>query len=227
MSPTVRAGVVFGLATVGAVAGATLLPIPCLSFLAVVALGLGAGYTAAKNSNATRDQRVGRGATAGAIAGGIALVGTAIAIPIITMLLPSYQEQIQAGVNQALQQNPELADSGLDPSSLATLVAGAGGVIGGVCGGMINFIVMLLTGLLGALFWKGAPAGAGYVPAGNMGYGPPSGSYIPSQTNDPSYGTPPNTQAGGMPYGGQDHGTPPSQESGARIYDPNDRDRSQ
>jgi len=217
MSPVVRAGLVFGLAAVAAVAGSALLPIPCLGFLSVIALGLGAGYTAAKNTNATRDQRVGRGATAGAIAGGVALVGGTIAVIAISQL-PFMQAQIQAGVNQALQQNPELAETGLDPAQLAALAAGAGGIVGGLCGGLINFIAMLITGLLGALFWKGAPT---YVPAGGANYGtPPAGGYIPNQSGGQTYGTP-TDPASGQPYGNQ------SDQGGARIYDPNDPNRPQ
>lgn len=231
MSPTVRAGVVFGLAAVAAVAGASLLPVPCLSFLAVIALGLGAGYTAAKNSNATRDQRVGRGATAGAIAGGIAMVGTAIAILIITQL-PSSQAQFQAQVSEALQQNPELADSGLDAATLTSIIAGAGGLIGGICSGVVNFLIMLLTGLLGALFWKGALAGVGYAQAGGVGYQPPAGLNFPSQPENPyyggqTYGTPTNPRAGAPSYGGPGYDTPSNQEGGARTYDPNDPHRRQ
>lgn len=205
MSGTVRAGLVFGLAAVGAVIGSTLLPIPCLSLFAVIALGLGAGYTAAKTTNATRDQRVGRGLTAGAIAGGIALVGTTIAI-IVFSQLPFVQNQIQAQVGQALQQNPDLGESGLDPAQLAQLATGLGGVVGGFCAGIMNFLIMLICGLLGALFWKGAAAGQ-YVPAGGSPYTPPQGgSYIPNQTNTTGYGgttTTPN-------------------EGGPRIYDSND-----
>lgn len=205
MSPVVRAGLVFGLAAVGAVAGSMLLPIPCISFISVIALGLGAGYTAAKNTNATRDQRIGRGATSGAIAGGITLVGGTIAVIAISQL-PFMQAQIQAGVNQALQQNPELAGSGIDPAAIAALAAGGFGIIGGICGGLINFITLLITGLLGALFWKGAPA---YVPASGATYGAPAtGGYVPNQTGSQTYGNQAN-------------------EGGPRVYDPNDPNRPQ
>lgn len=222
MSPVVRTGLVFGLAAVGAVAGSALLPIPCIGFLSAIALGLGAGYTAAKTTNATRDQRIGRGATAGAIAGGIVLVGGTIAVIVISQL-PFMQAQIQASVNQALQQNPELAGSGLDPATIASFAAGGFGLIGGLCGGLINFIVMLITGLLGALFWKGTPA---YVPAGGANFaGTPAGGFIPNQSGGQTYGNQtygaPTDPAGSQTYGNQ------ADQSGARIYDPNDPNRPQ
>jgi hypothetical protein len=190
--------------------------------LAVIALGLGAGYTAAKNSNSTRDQRIGRGATAGAIAGLIALVGTAIAVAGISQL-PFMQAQVQAGINEALQQNPELSGSGIDPAAFAQIAAGAGGIIGGICGGIINFLTMLLCGLLGALFWKGSPNMGGYIAAGAGQYNaPPAGSYIPSQNyGNQSYGNQPTNPSYDAQAG---HG---SSEGGARVYDPNDPNRPQ
>lgn len=224
MSGTVRAGLIFGLGAIGAVIGATLLslvvPIPCIGFLSVVALGLGAGYTAAKTTNAAREQRIGRGAAAGAIAGSLVLIGGALGVALITQL-PAYQAQIQQGVGQVLQQNPDFQDSGIDPAQIASFATGAAGVVGGVCGGIINFVTMLICGMLGALFWRGAPA-AQYVPAGSASYGaPPSGSYIPGQDAGQSYNVPPSQPPGGQPP------NPPSQEGGARIYDPNDPNRPQ
>lgn len=208
MSPVTRAGVVFGFAAVGAVIGAQLLgllaPIPCIGFISVIVLGLAAGYTAAKNSNANRDQRIARGATAGAIAGAIVLVLGAIAVTLISFL-PAYQAQF-SGLGAQLQQDPNFADSGLDPSMITSVISGGAGIIGGICGGLINFIFMLLMGLLGSLFWKGAPASATYVPAGGSAYTPPSGSYVPTQTNVPS-------------------ATPSDTEGGARVYDADDPNR--
>ena len=205
MSPVMRAGLVFGLATVGAILGSSLLNLvvplaSCLGFLSVVALGLGAGFTAAKNSNAAREQRVGRGASAGAIAGVITLIGSVIVLLIISQL-PAFQAQVQQGITQALQNNPNAANSGLDPAQLARFASGAGGVIGGFCSGLFYLVIMVITGLLGALFWKGAPAAEQYVPAGGT----------------TTYGAPPTGTYGG----------PANPEGGARVYDPNDPNRPQ
>ncbi len=232
MSPVVRTGLVFGLATVGVLIGTSLLGLVnglfgCLSFISVIALGLGAGYTAAKVSNASRDQRVGRGATAGAIAGGIVLVlGTILLVGLSS--LPFYQQATQAQMNQvlndAIQQNPELRDAQGDLSQIfASPMMTGFSVIGNLCSGLINLVLLVITGLLGSLFWKGAPMAAGYVPAGAAQYNvPPSGSYVPTQT-----------------YGSQGYGNQPTNpsydaqagqgnsEGGARVYDPNDPNRPQ
>lgn len=220
MSGTVRAGVIFGLAAVGAVIGASLLqllvPIPCIGLLSVIALGLAAGYTAAKTTHATRDQRISRGLTAGALAGLIVLVGGGLGIFLVS-LLPAYQAQIQAGVSQAFQNNPDLSGSGINPNDFATLLSGGAGIIGGICGGLFNFLIMLICGLLGSLFWKGTAAPA-YVPAG----GALPGQSYDNQPYNPSYGNqPPSNQ----PYGNPPYNPPPSQEGGARVYDPNDPNR--
>lgn len=66
---------------------------------------------------------------------------------------------------------------------------------------------MALSGLLGALFWKGAASQAQYMPAGGTTYTPP----------------PTGTTYGGQPYGS----TPSDTDGGARIYDPNDPNRPQ
>ncbi len=231
MSPVVRTGLVFGLGAVGVMLGSSLLGLingflSCLGFLGMIALGLGAGYTAAKVSNATRDQRIGRGATAGAIAGGIALVlGTIVLIGLAS--LPFYQAATQAQVAQQLsqlqQQNPELQGSEADLTALTSAFSVAGGVIGAFCSGLFNFVLLLLTGLLGALFWKGTPA---YVPAGGANFaGTPTGGFIPNQSGGQTYGNQaygaPTDPAGGQTYGNQvDQGS-------ARIYDPNDPNRPQ
>lgn len=224
MSPVVRAGLVFGLVAAVAVAGSALLPLGgCLSFLSVIALGLGVGYTAAKVSNAAQNQRIGRGATAGAIAGSLALLG-AVLIAAILSATGFYEAQIAAGL---AGQSQELRDAGIDPAQLVGL-GSAAGIIGGVCGGLFNLAIMALCGLLGSLFWKGAPA-AQYVPAGGAFNAPPSGSYIPQQSNQ-AYTTPQppadqtgNPSGGAQIYGNQQGYGNQDTEGGARIYpdDPN------
>ncbi|HEY0604953.1 MAG TPA: hypothetical protein VGD58_18685 [Herpetosiphonaceae bacterium] len=217
MSGTVRTGLVFGLGAVGAMIGSSLLALlnpafGCLSFISIIALGLGAGYTAPKVTMATREQRIGRAATAGAIAAGVVLVLGAIAV-IVLSLLPFYQaaidQQLQNQLQQAFEQDPALRDQQAELTEMFSSMATGFGVIGGICSGLLNGIVMLLMSLLGALFWKGAPAAA-YVPAG--------GSAVPGQFYSPTdqpYGTP--TQ----PY--RDPGDP----GGARVYDSNDPNRPQ
>jgi hypothetical protein len=201
MSGTVRAGLVFGLGAALAFLGSTMLPIPCLNIISVIALGWGAGYTAAKTTGAGPGQGTGRGLTAGAIAGVIVLLGTAIGFLVLTNT-PAFQQQLQA----QLAQNPAFGESGIDPSTFGSAL-GVG--IGLFCG-FINFVLMLIAGAIGGLMWKGTPAAANYVPAG--------GSAVPNQTyssTDQPYGTP------NQPY--RDPGEP----GGARVYDPNDPNRPQ
>lgn len=201
MSGTVRAGLLFGLAAIVAFIASLFLPIPCVNFIlalgSVVALGWGAGYTAAKTTNASTDQRLGRGTTAGAIGGAVVLVGSIAAFLLLSgvlMSLPGIQEQLAA----TLAEDPDT--SNLNPDDVTTLL-GAGFGIVGFCMGLVNFLLMLLGGLFGGLSWKGAPAAATYVPAGGSTYdAPASGSYIPSQSS---------------------YTEPGSGEGGARVYDPN------
>jgi|GEM_PF-5741869 len=206
MSGTVRAGLVFGLAAVFAFVGGFILPIPCvnviIAFVSVIALGWGAGHTAAKTTGAGPGQGTGRGLTAGAIAGGIALVGTVILLMLLSFV-PGIRDAINQGLQQAAQQNPELGDANID----AGAVLGAGLAIVGFGCGAINFVLMLIAGAVGGMMWKGTSSQ--YVPAGGSYNAPSSGSYIPGQTNDPTYGGTQNT------------------EGGARIYDPNDPNRPQ
>lgn len=217
MSGTVRAGLIFGLGAVGAMLGSALLGLVnpvfgCLSFISIVALGLGVGYTAPKITMATREQRIGRAATAGAIAAGVVLVLGAAAL-IVLSLLPFYQaamqNQLQNQLQQAIQQDPAFRDQQAELTELFNTAATGFGVVGGFCSGLFNGVVMLLMSLLGALFWKGAPA-ATYVPAG--------GSYVPNQT----YSTP------NQPYGTPDQSyRDPGDPGGARVYDSNDPNRPQ
>lgn len=217
MSGTVRAGLLFGLAALVASVGALFLPIPCVNFIlslgSVIALGWGAGYTAAKTTNATSEQRIGRGVTAGAIGGTILLVGSVVSLLLLSgvlMSLPAFRDQLA----QALAQNPD-ASGQLNPDDLGA-VMGLGFGVFGFCLGLFNFLMMLLGGLFGGLSWKApaasyVPAGGSYIPGQSSSptYTQPSGGYIPTQTNDPPYNQPGNT------------------EGGARIYDPNDPNRPQ
>lgn len=251
MSGTVRAGLVFGLAALLAFIGGTLLNalIPCVGFIvaivSVIALGWGAGQTAAKTTNAAQGQGTGRGATAGAIGGTVLLIGSVIAFLALSSVitsLPGFEDQLQ----QALQQNP---DANIDPNDAGAFLGIGFGVVGFGCG-IMNFVLMLIGGLIGGAMWKGTGGTAAYVPAGGTTYGaPPSGSYIPSQTDqtygNQTYGDQPSGSqpygnqtygdqpSGGQPYGNQTYGNPPSYgnqqnpEGGARVYDPNDPNRPQ
>jgi hypothetical protein len=186
MSGTVRAGLLFGVAATLAFIGSTLLPIPCLNVLSVIALGWGAGYTAAKTTGAGPGQGTGRGFAAGAISGLIVLLGTVIAFVLLANT-ELFQQQLQS----QLTQNPAFADSGIDPSTFGSAV-GVG--IGLFCG-FINFVLMMIAGAIGGLMWKGTPAAAGYVPAG--------GSY----PQNPSY-TDPGEPGGARVYDSNDPNRP-------------------
>ncbi len=207
MSPVVRAGVLFGLAALLATIGAILILVVfpfnlLLAGIAAAALGWGAGYTAAKASGAGPGQGTGRGAAAGAIAGTIVLIGTVIAFVALTPFIssiPGFNEAFEQG----LQQNPEAAN--LPEGSAATFLGLGLGVLG-FCGGFINFLLMLIAGLIGGVMWKGAAA---YVPAGGATYGAPAtGGYVPNQTGSQTYGNQAN-------------------EGGPRVYDPNEPNRPQ
>lgn len=226
MSGTVRAGLLFGLAALFASVGGLFLPIPCVNFVlsigSVIALGWGAGYTAAKTTNATSDQRLGRGVTAGAIGGTILLIGTVVSLLLLSGLLLNLPE-FRSALDQVVAQNPE-ASGQVNPDDLGA-VLGLGSAVVGFCLGAFNFLLMLLGGLFGGLSWK-APAVAGYGPMGGTPYAPQSGGYIPSQTNNPNYTQPSGgyipSQTNDPPYN-----QPGNAEGGARIYDPNDPNRPQ
>lgn len=226
MSGAVRAGLIFGLAAIVAFIAGLFLPIPCvniiLAFGSVIALGWGAGYTADKWTGANQSQRIGRGATAGAIGGLVVLIGSLvafIALSGVILSLPGVREQIAT----ALQENPDAAN--LNPDDLQAAVGVGFGFIG-FCLGVINFVLMLLGGVIGGAMWKGAAATSAYVPAGGT-------SYVPDQ----GYGQQPGATYGQQPYGqqpgttyGQQPGTtyqPPQDTGEARVYDPNDPNRPQ
>lgn len=206
MSGTVRAGLVFGLAGVFAFLGALLLPIPCvnmiLAFGSLIALGWGAGNTAAKTTGAGPGQGTGRGLTAGAIAGTIVLIGSVVVF-LLVQYIPGVRDQVNLALEQAAQQNPDAGQI-----DVGTMLGLGLGIAGFLCG-IMNFILMLIGGAIGGMMWKGAPA-ATYVPAG--------GSYVPNQ----SYSTP------NQPYGTPDQPyRDPGDPGGARVYDSNDPNRPQ
>jgi len=222
MSPTVRAGLLFGIAATLAFLAGLFLPIPCvniiLAFGSVVALGWGAGYSANKWMNSSADRKIGRGTAAGAIGGVVTLILTAVLFLVLSgviLSIPSVRDQI----GQALQQNPDAAQ--LNPEDIQAAAGVGFGVVGVGCG-IVNFLLMLLGGLIGGATWKGAASTADYVPAGgSVAYNqPPAGGYIP--------------QSGQQAGGAQQYNAPASDmtprdqnpdEGGARVYDPNDPNR--
>ncbi len=187
MSGTVRAGLLFGIAAVFAFVVSLLLGVilPCinllLGFAAIIALGWGAGYTAAKNTGAGPGQGAGRGATAGAIGGTVVLLGLMVAF-LLLFNLPPVQAQIAQVYRETLQQNPELVTPGIDP----TLVGSTAGLVFGFFCGIINFILMLIGGAIGGMMWKGSPGTTTTgtaEPTGGRPYHPPSS---PGETSTPS-----------------------------------------
>jgi hypothetical protein len=168
-----RAGLLFGLAATIAFIGGMMLSgiLPCINLIiafgSVIALGWGAGYTAAKTTGAASGQGTGRGFAAGAIAGTVVLIGTVL-IFLLVQYIPGVQEAVSQGMQEAMQQNPEM--EGVDAGTMLGLGLG---LVGFMCG-IVNFVLMLISGALGGLMWKGAPATANYVPAG--------GSYTPNMT---------------------------------------------
>lgn len=163
----------------------------------LIALGWGAGNTAAKTTGAGSGQGVGRGLTAGAIAGTVVLIGSVAAF-FLLQVIPGFGDAFTQAMQEAAQQNPDAGTAlGL-------------GIIGFGCG-IVNFILMLIGGAIGGLMWKGTPAAAAYTPAG--------GSYVPNQTYSST-----DQPYGGTPT--QDY-RDPGEPGGARVYDPNDPNRPQ
>jgi hypothetical protein len=201
MSGTVRAGIIFGIAGVFAFLGGMIVPIPCLNIVvalgSLIALGWGAGQTAAKTTAAGPGQGTGRGLTAGAIAGTIVLIGSVLVF-LLVQYIPAFQAAISQAMQQAAEQNPDAGNI-----DIGTILGASLGIVGFMCG-IVNFILMLISGAIGGMMWKGTPSTANYVPAG--------GSYTPNQP----YGNPADSSYTG-----------PTDAGGARIYDPNDPNRQQ
>lgn len=246
-----RAGLLFGLAAVVAFIAGLILPIPFVNLIlalgSVVALGWGAGRTAAKVTGAAAGQGTGRGAGAGAIAGLIQLIGLTLALLLLTNI-PAVRQQLDLALQQAAQQNPDVAGSGLTGGALSNILGVTGGLL---CGG-INFVLMLIGGLIGGATWRGTPDRGEYVAAGRSSGGPSYGgtgtasTYDTSSTTGTGYGTTGTTgtastydttgatgygQAGttGTGYGTTDTtGTTGDQgegDGGVRVYDTDDRTR--
>lgn len=155
----VRVGLIFGVAATIAFTAGLFVPIPCVRFIlafgSIIALGWGAGYTAAKTTGTAAGQGIGRGASAGAIAGGVVLL-----LSMLAFFLLANTAVFQEMFREALQENPGIVSpSGAEPSTLdATTAAFIGGAGGGFCLGMINLFLMLLAGAVGGLMWKGVPS---------------------------------------------------------------------
>jgi len=165
-----RAGILFGLAAVAAFVGSLLLGnllsivAFILAFGSMIALGWGAGRTAAKVTGAGPGQGVGRGAGAGAISGGIQLIGLTVALLLLANI-PAVRSQIDLALQQAAQQDPNVAGSGLTGGAVSNVLGITSGLL---CGG-INFVLMLIGGLIGGAMWKGTPDRGEYVAASGSG----------------------------------------------------------
>ncbi len=249
-----RAGILFGLAAVVAFIGSLLLGnllsilALILAFGSMIALGWGAGRTAAKVTGAGPGQGVGRGAGAGAIAGLIQLIGLTIALLLLANI-PAVRSQIDLALQQAAQQDPNVAGSGLTGGAVSNILGVTGGLL---CGG-INFVLMLIGGLIGGAMWKGTPDRGEYVaagrgPSGGAGFGTTNSPYDTAGTtggtygqsgatvyNEPGttgtgYGTTGTTGTTGTGYGTTGTtGTTGDQgdaDGGVRVYDTDDRNRS-
>lgn len=190
MSPPVKAGLVFGLLSVLTFIGGILIAfLPIINLViaygSLLALGYGAGYTAAKVSNAPQGGGVGRGALAGTIAGIVNLLAMTILLGVLASLLtqlPGMQDIFA----QAQAQNP-----GQPQVPITGGLLGAGGAVAGFCFGLINLIIMLVGGLIGGAVWKGAPQTVGAQQYSNigqntytMGTPPPPGTYTPPTDDD-------------------------------------------
>lgn len=224
MSPVVRAGLLFGVASVVAAIAGAFIPIGgvnlLIAFVSVVALGWGAGYTAAKDSGALPGQGTGRGAGAGALAGVVNMILLAIILTVlfsvITRFIPGLDEQFQSALDEAAQANPDQAT----PNVSATAIFGVGGAVFGFCIGLVNLILMTIAGLVGGALYKGTPgtmepSGVPYIPGSTQTYGTPQAGganvYSTSPTGASVYGTPPPSNA-------NVYGTP--QTGNANVYDP-------
>jgi hypothetical protein len=155
----VRIGLIFGVAAAIAFTAGLLIPIPCVRFLlafgSIIALGWGAGYTAAKTTRIAAGQGIGRGAATGAIAGGVVLT-----ISTLAFLVLANTAFFQELFREALQQNPGIVSpSAAQPSTMdavpAAFISGAGA---GFCLGTVNLVLMVIAGAIGGAMWKGVPS---------------------------------------------------------------------
>jgi hypothetical protein len=210
MSGTVRAGLIFGIAAVFAFVGSLLLIAvsPCIGGIlalgSAVALGWGAGYTAAKNTGAGPGQGTARGLTAGAIGGTILLIGSVIVFLLLFLIVANVlnDPNVRNQVEEMLRENPSFRDIDIPTTAVLGLTnILLSGAFLGFCIGIINLVLMLLGGAIGGAMWKGTPgtAATGYGPTGGTPYHP-SSSPVESSTR--------------------------SSEGGVRIYDTDEPNRS-
>ncbi len=212
MSPILKAGLIYGLASVAAFFVLLFVPIPLLNlvlaYVALIVLGWFAGRSAAQNSGALAGQGSGRGAAAGAIAGAINLVVMAISFAALLSVItrvPGVREQMQAGLDQARTNNP---GQQVPSSTDLTGMLGAAGAVAGVCLGLVSLIFMTVAGLVGGATYKGSPTGTAGTAGAPYTIGPLPGAYAPPATPAPpaTSATVPLDSAPGMTPGDQ---TPP------------------
>lgn len=184
MTGTLRAGIVFGIAALVAFVAGLVIPLPVINVLvaygALLVLGGGAGYTAAKTAAPGTGRGSGRGAIAGAIAGVVVLILSTVALALVENVAA-----VRLALRDALAQTPQMNEPGLNPLVAANL-AGAGS---GLFLGLINLIVLVIGGIIGGALWRGAP---------DVTDTQPEGADQPTQTAAPG-----NARAGDNP------GTPP------------------
>ncbi len=160
MSGHVRAGLIFGAIAVVAVAALSF--VPCGNILGALILGGLAGFYGVRWSgpNAT----VGKGVVASIITGLFAAAVTAVmAIVLVNMSInsPEVQQQLQ----QQLQEQQQQTGQQISPDQLAAII-NAAGPIGGICAGIINLLLSLAAGALGAYI---AMRNVRNVPPANQG----------------------------------------------------------
>lgn len=246
-----RTGFLWGIFALLAFIGSLFIPIlnTFLPFLSVIALGWGAGYTAAKVTGAVGGQRLGRGTGAGALAGLVTMIGVVAATALLGQFVrnlilsnPTLQTQIQQLIQQ---QDPTAANVPIgqilnDPAFTPALL------FGGFCFGLIPLVLMAIAGLVGGLMWKGTPTPGEYVAAGRGGGGTSYGgtgtasTYDTSTTTGTGFGATGTTgtastydtgSATGTTGYGSTMGTPGTTgdqgegEGGVRVYDTDDRNR--
>lgn len=178
MQHTMKPGLIFGVAALLAFVAGIFIPLPIVNYLiafgSVLALGIGAGYTAAKTHRQS-GQAIGYGATTGAIAGIAVLVLGVIAYAIL-----ANTAWFQQALVNAAQSGSQIIDANTaNPSSVDPVVpAYAFGVGGAFCLGLVLAGLMFAGGAIGGLLGRGVPsvadtgAGAyGSVPTAARGSG--------------------------------------------------------
>lgn len=160
MSGTVRTGIVFGIAAVVAFIAGFMFPLPPLNFLlafgSMLALGWGAGYTAAKIAEPGTGRGIGRGATAGLIAGAVVLALSTLLFGLLAT--PAARQALAEMVQPDAQVvDPSGAESVSADFVIATFVGGSGA---GFCLGLVNLILLAVGGAIGGLSWRGIPSSA-------------------------------------------------------------------